>query len=93
MVDHSLSPQDIEAITLFDTLDNRKRLCRFKKVDTLIEFIESTGVSRDSLSQRVKKYKGRGYTQFTYTCRIPVGNPFLLSCEVYSDGSGTTGCC
>lgn len=79
--------EGIEAISLLGQENSIKTMCRFHSMENVRDLIESLGIPLRTVSKTTKKRKS-GDISYVFTTSIPIGNPFLLICDVSSRGSG-----
>lgn len=82
-----MTVEGIEAYALLGQPKSISRMCCFHSMDNVFALIESLGIPLRTVSKRTTKMKN-GWTCYTFTTSVPIGNSFLLICSVSSKGSG-----
>ena len=76
----------MEVYSLLGSEEEVVEYCNFTTKRDLDAFLRANGLMRYMQARTVKKHTDRGYTTYTYSCPLPLGNAFLLQYNHWKNG-------
>lgn len=80
-----MSAGELEMLTLLGNPEQAKRKCFFDSEDEILLFLQSMGISQDSVRKLEHTRKQEGYVMKELICPNPLGNTFLLQYHWYGN--------
>ena len=88
VIGYNYSIDQVEAATLLDTKSVYMKTCYFKDEGDLWDFCRRNEIDQYMVVRSEEYVKEEEALCITWHCPYPLGNPFLLSYMLYSNGSG-----